>query len=206
MIQDLSLTKYLYCILFFILVSFTKDTSSFDLGIIVDKKLERTSLNYIKKGLMKYYNCKVHLLEDIDLPKAFRKDTINFPRLMDFLEKEIETGYDKNIYLTESGLTFKEGVKESIRGFTKTDGKYGIVSSLVVKNETSTKKEFKYQFLKVAIHEVGHLLGVGHCKNEKGKCVMISGQTYPKRFYNTDNEICNICLEGIDGNVIRKKR
>ncbi len=62
-------------------------------------------------------------------------------------------------------------------GLSEMGGREGIVSTARLKEEDGTL--FKERFLKEALHELGHLHGLGHCTN--GKCLM--------RFSNSLHEV-----------------
>ena len=79
-----------------------------------------------------------------------------------------------------------------------------MVSTLVVKHETKTKKEYLNLLAKVVVHETAYLFGLGHCM-DNDKCVLVSSLPNPQKFYSAERMLCRSCLGKIDGKLIRRK-
>ncbi len=188
----------------FLVLGFTKKSDKFEIGLFIDENVSEETVNIVILKLEGYYNSKVHLIKQIDFPAEFKKDTINAMKLIDYVQKELSLSYQKNIYLTTRGIALNDNAKYSVRGLAGIGKSMGVVSNLVVKNETTTKEQYYNLLAKVLIHEMGHLLGLKHCVDDD-KCVMVSSLPNPDLFYNAKEILCASCLEKIDKKLISNK-
>lgn len=151
-------------------------------------------INYIEKAknyVEEVYG-EVKIMENIPFPEEF----LNGERRQYHAElvlnslPEIESGEvvgicDKDLYV--EGLNFVFGVAKSI------GGKKCIVSIKRLRESFYGKKENEelliLRMAKEIVHEVGHLKGLGHCKNPK--CVM----HFSNSIYDTDFKDYKPCRE-----------
>ena len=103
--------------------------------------------------------------------------------MVDYAQKESSLSYKKNIYLTLRGVVLSNNTKSPVKGFGMLRGSVGVDSTLVVKNESTTKMQYEDLFAKVLIREMGHLLGLGHC-SANDKCVLVSSIPSLEKIYN----------------------
>lgn len=79
---------------------------------------------------------------------------------------EAKLGCEKVLAVADADL-FVPGLN-FVFGLSEMSGREGLVSFARLKDEDGAL--FRERFLKEALHEIGHLRGLGHCTN--GKCVM----------------------------------
>ena len=191
-------------LIFLALFGFSTKRDKFDIGLLVDKNIPKEEVRLVVKGLEGYYRSKIHVIKEISLPDEFNADTINVLKLMDHLEKNVALPHQKNIFFTAKGIRGGGNGKYSLRGFSRLNGKVGIVSTLVALHETTTKKQYEDLLAQILIHEMGHLFGLKHC-SDNDRCVMVSSLPKPDKFYNAENKWCTSCLEKADKHAVRKK-
>ncbi|MEQ8903921.1 hypothetical protein [Ekhidna sp.] len=149
----------------------------------------------IKRNIQTYYNCDVYELLPITIPMELMKngrDTVLSSSLLKYFRKTYkESEFDKIVAITEKPLYFTEQFP-SIRGLGTQNGKTAVISTFKIKNEASDDKKFyKSLLLKVTRHEIGHTLGLVHCKRNS-KCLMTSGVN-PEEFYSLQSTFCDSC-------------
>ena len=197
--------KYFLILFLFFFGVQLQGANKINIGLIVDDNISCEVIDVAIQEIERYYNSRVHIIKNIELPIEFKKDTINAVKLIDYTQKEYPLHFYKYIFLTSRGIALNDNANYSTRGYAIIGGKIGVVSTLVVEDETISKKHFEDMLGKVLIHEMAHLLGLKHCiANEK--CVLVSGfPTKLKRFQNAEKILCASCLEKIDKKIINKK-
>ncbi|MEI8274285.1 MAG: archaemetzincin, partial [Paludibacter sp.] len=134
--------------------------------------VSQTTLFVVKNSLIKFYNLKVEVLPEK-------------PLITDLLAKS-KTRYEANkilskfnsddnlMIITEKDIAIKYKRRNSdewgIFGIGYCPGKTCLVSTFRLKRH-ATEALFKERMEKVCIHEVGHNLGLNHCKFDP-KCIM----------------------------------
>ncbi|MCG8389249.1 MAG: hypothetical protein MJA30_27090 [Cytophagales bacterium] len=174
------------------------------IGLIPSENIDKEAIHLAVKKIEGYFNAKVVLTKRPELPKKFEKDTINVNALIQYFENELLLLNDKNIYLTDQGIALNDNASYSVRGLAKLGGRIGVVSTLVVKHEAKTKREYLNLLAKVVVHETAHLFGLGHCMDDD-KCVLVSSLPNPRKFYSAERMLCRSCLGKIDDKLIRRK-
>ncbi|MCG8309779.1 MAG: matrixin family metalloprotease [Cytophagales bacterium] len=158
----------------------------------------------LKDSLDNYFNLYTNITyirENIHIENALANDIIYAKPLLDTLEKKrISTDSIKTIFITDKKLSIIElpinkdasyDLKYLIRGLTSSiSGNFGIVSTYKLKMESVDNVHFQNLLVKTMRHEIGHLLGLHHCRNDN--CLMKSGYD-PLIFQNIDYYLCNKC-------------
>lgn len=175
------------------------------INLIYANSFSRKTIVTAKNELRQYYNCKIQLHDDMNIPVEFDRDTINIIALFGYLKKNIPTqSGEKYLYLTEKGIAFSDNAGYSGRGYAEIGGEFGVVSTLVIKHETASKSEFRTMYGKLLIHEVAHLFGLDHC-TANVKCVLVSSfPSNEKKLYFAEKRLCKSCQDKIDSGIIRK--
>jgi len=149
-----------------------KSNSLSTIRILPLGNVSQTTLFVVKNSLIKFYNLKVEVLPEK-------------PLITDLLAKS-KTRYEANkilskfnsddnlMIITEKDIAIKYKRRNSdewgIFGIGYCPGKTCLVSTFRLKRH-ATEALFKERMEKVCIHEVGHNLGLNHCKFDP-KCIM----------------------------------
>ena len=191
----------------FLLLPFFQNVAGqkMQIGLIVDEGVDSKTIKLAIKEIEGYFNANSRKIPNtIKLPKKFKRDTINAKALARYLQNEIHLLYFKNVYLTNKGICLSDNFTYSTRGFATVGGKLAVVSTLVVRHETSTQEEYESLMAKVLLHELAHLLGLRHC-NSSDECMLVSSLPNPGKFYNAQKALCKSCVDQIGEKRIRKK-
>ncbi len=161
----------------------------------IDKNLKEELL----KNIAATYNCMVTEIKDIAaLPAdAYYKPRNRYraPLLLNHLDKI--AGYDKIIGVTSKDIsTTKNGVYDwGIMGLGSCPGKSCVISTFRIK--TPDKILFEDRFIKVALHELGHTIGLPHCTFSK-TCFMESAEGTIKSVDRETRFLCTHCKKLIN--------
>jgi predicted Zn-dependent protease len=96
-----------------------------------------------------------------------------------------------------------------------TNGKSSIISTFKIHKDAGNYRVFKKYLAKVALHECGHFFGLVHCKysckcfmigynlycNNCPECVRINDLNDMKKFYDSDNTLCNECKKELNSSI-----
>lgn len=153
----------------------------------VDPDLKRQLLSNIKAT----YNCTVvEILGSRALPAAAYYKPRNRYRATGLLD-DLSTikGYDKVIGITSKDISTTSGPHYDwgIMGLARIPGKPCVISTFRIK--TPDKAKFNDRFIKIALHELGHTMGIPHCKLSK-TCFMEAAEGTVK---TVDRETRNMC-------------
>ena len=154
-------------------------------------------INQIKKSVKSFYgyDCVVkpkkeitkdmlsRVTKRIDAKKALRSN-LSFDNLLIITEKDI--CYNKN----------KSNPEWGIFGLGSQPGRTCIVSTFKLKREVSQQKTLE-RLEKVALHEIGHNLGLNHCENNK-ECMMSAANGTIKQVDNEKVWFCEKCREQLN--------
>lgn len=195
--------KFNYIFLFILILSISSLKNTFaskkmQLEIITFGKIEDFVLEYLKEKLTEVFSVQVYIGSSFDLPEyAYNKKRNQYlaTLILDKInpsskEKKILAIIDKDLYAPE--LNFIFGQADPQKGVC-------IISLIRLHQAYYGLKEnqdlFLLRSLKEAVHEIGHLLGLGHCPNPK--CVM----HFSNSLLDTDKkdyQFCASCKKKID--------
>jgi archaemetzincin len=156
----------------------------------------------VKKALEAYYHYPVTLLKEQALPSfAFHPPLNRYmaDSLLLFLKSGKPDEFDKVIGLTHHDISTNKNNNPhyGIFGLAFLGGESCIVSSFRL-NKLSDL--FYLRLSKVAVHELGHTLGLPHCEKSK-KCFMTSAKGKLKTIDQEELKLCNDCRESIGLNT-----
>jgi predicted Zn-dependent protease len=163
-----------------------------------------SEINYLKDSLGRYFKVKTSIgkkSQYTGIDEFLSEDIILARPFLDSLEKNYNVeSFKKIIFITDSKLAPRlipeckntaDSLKFLIRGFTsRIPGSYGIVSTYMLRKESTNNQHYKNLLIKTTRHEFGHLLGLHHCRNDN--CLMTSGYD-PIVFQNIDYFLCDTC-------------
>ena len=140
------------------------------------------------------YNCKVTEIKGIAaLPTAAYYKPRNRYRALGLLtDLSVYRGYDKIIGITTKDIsTTSNGVYDwGIMGLAYRLGKACVISTFRIKTPNQTL--FKDRFIKVALHELGHTMGLPHCTFSR-TCFMEAAEGTVKSVDRETRFLCSNC-------------
>lgn len=161
----------------------------------IDKNLKAE----LVKNITATYNCTVTEIKGIAaLPAAAYYKPRNRYRATGLLtDLIVYRGYDKIIGITTKDIsTTSNGVYDwGIIGLAYRPGKACVISTFRIK--TASKILFNDRFIKVALHELGHTMGLPHCTFSK-TCFMADAEGTVKSVDRESRFLCDNCKKLIN--------
>jgi archaemetzincin len=157
-------------------------------------KVDQEKVDFIKKSITSFYGfeCRIASQEeasvDILSPSKKRCDA---PSIL----RKFNSNYHVFV-LTEKDISHKREANPEygIIGLGFCPGKVCVVSTHRIRN--ASKKVFLDRLRKVALHEVGHNLGIPHCTSSK-ECLMNDARGTSKTIDREKVMICDNCRKKI---------
>ena len=186
-------------ILFFFLSLFVSATpkpavAPLKIAIVYHAPIDKNLKAELVKNITATYNCTVNEIEGIAaLPAAAYYKPRNRYRanlLLEDLKKY--NGYDKVIGITNKDIsTSSNGVYDwGIMGLASRPGKQCVISTFRIK--TPNQALFNDRFIKVALHELGHTMGLPHCTFSR-TCFMEAAEGTVKSVDRETRFLCSNC-------------
>ena len=154
--------------------------SAMTLAIVpLGKDLPDETIEFVRSCLAAFYDFRIVVLQRQRLPKVAyypQRQRYRADRLLDYLESAAAIDADRVVGLTAVDISTTKGnvYDWGVLGLATIDGKVGVLSSFRCRRGVKTAQHAKYRFGKVAVHEVGHTLGLEHCPTVS--CLMEDAQ------------------------------
>lgn len=131
----------------------------------------------IATEIKNFYNSSVSIVSPLPLPKnAFYapRGRYKADSLIHYLAKIKPSKFDKLVGFSNRDISTSKGNAKDwgIFGLGFRPGPSCVVSSFRLKRNTTDKGLIFQRVTKVALHEIGHTLGVPHCSFNDSKCFM----------------------------------
>ena len=122
----------------------------------------------VERALSAFYDLQVRALPCVPLPIAAYyqpRHRYRAERLLDFLNRRMPADGWRILGLTATDIsTTKGGVADwGILGLGEMPGKASVISSFRCKRKAHNSQHAIIRLAKVAVHEIGHTLGLPHC-------------------------------------------
>jgi archaemetzincin len=134
-------------------------------------KVDSDYLNYIKKSVIDFYGYNCIIKTEIDLTNDILSGSKTRYDANKILEK-----YNSNsnlVLITEKDIAYKKSSQYpewGVFGLGLRPGKVCVISTFRLRKNVS-KEKMLVRLKKVALHEIGHNLGLSHCTNHR-ECMM----------------------------------
>jgi archaemetzincin len=125
-------------------------------------------LSVVEQALLAFYDFRLERHARLPLPEAayYRpRQRYRAEKLLEFLDSIAERSYERVVGLTGVDISTTNGsiYDWGILGLATVDGRLAVLSTHRCARGTRTEAERHIRFGKVAVHEVGHTLGLPHC-------------------------------------------
>jgi archaemetzincin len=153
------------------------------------------SWKLVQRSLRAFYGVEVRELPCVDLPKqAFYPPRRRYraERLLDFLAARLPADGWRILGLTSVDISTTKGqfTDWGIFGLGELPGTASVISSFRLGKGARDERQVGERVAKVAVHEIGHTLGLDHCPMRS--CLMEDAQAKVKTV-DRENDLCPVC-------------
>ncbi len=158
------------------------------------KELPGEDMALVKDALVGFYNVRIRVLPLVNLPaQAYYEPRGRYraEKLLPFLQKKLPSDGDLILGLTGVDISTAKGSIDDwgILGLASLGGKECVISAFRC-HGTQKAVDARILLAKVAVHEVGHTLGLDHCTTRG--CLMDDAGGLA-RAYDREFDICTHC-------------
>jgi archaemetzincin len=159
------------------------------------KEIPNEDIAFVKQALMGFYNAQIKVLPRVDLPEqAYYAPRRRYraEKILPFLLEKLPSDGDRILGLTGVDISTDKGsIKDwGILGLANLGGKECIISAFRCYGRAREGTHARILLAKVAVHEVGHTLGLDHCTT-KGCLMEDAGGLV--RTCDREYDICTHC-------------
>ena len=152
-------------------------------------------VEFVKRSLLAFYDFDLSIATPQALPqKAFYapRQRYRAEKLLDFLQTLIPEGVERIIGLTAADISTTKGAVADwgIMGLATIEGRVSVLSSFRCRRKVKNAEHATIRLGKVAVHEMGHSLGLDHCKTHG--CIMHDGEGSALTV-DTEYDLCSRC-------------
>lgn len=122
----------------------------------------------VRRGIVEFYALDVRVLPRVPLPKAAwypQRGRWRADKILEFLDGQLPDDGMRILGLTAADISTTKGANEDwgVLGLGELPGKSGVISSFRCKRRARDALVPRERLAKVAVHEIGHTLGLDHC-------------------------------------------
>ncbi len=161
-------------------------------------KYDRALLGKAVLGIKYLYGYRVRVLQQVKMPaEAFYKPRRRHraDKLLRFLEETVSVRDDCDIAIgfTSQDISTTKGQTRDwgIFGLGSVGGTTCVVSTHRLTRKTNNRRKMAIRTVKVVNHELGHVLGLGHCPKEG--CLMADAKGTIKTVDQESGLLCKLC-------------
>lgn len=159
-------------------------------------------LDFISKEIENFFNVKVIILQQVNLPESFRLEKeakiYAADSILDMLSTKLDNEIieiialtHKSIYILRNDKTkypLDKGV-QPVFGLADFTGNCAVVTDVLF--SSSDTLVFQHRLRTTVIHEIGHNIGLDHCSSQR--CIMSEQNGKLSALDNSETDYCTHC-------------